>query len=299
MDDLGWDDLKIFLALSRQGTVRKAATLLSISHSTVARRLDTLEARLGVRLFDRLRDGYALNATGERILEYAQNVEREMFDLERSISGSDSRLAGPIQMTMLPMMASLLLPILADFDKRYPEIDLEIFATNEVVDLSRRDADIAVRFSQEPEPWLVGRRLPQFANAAYATQSYINQHSFRGAAATARWIGWRGDGECPDWVQETDFPTCLAHWQVNDPFAQQEAARAELGMALLPCWIGDRDPTLVRVPPGRVGLLNQAWILTHPDLRTSARVRALVSFLASSIEKLAPELRGDEVAKAS
>eukprot|EP00439_Symbiodinium_sp_Y106_P089322 s1_g1858.t1 len=295
MKDLGWDDLKIFLALSRQGTVRKTAASLSISHSTVARRLDALEVQLGVRLFDRLRDGYALNSAGERILDYAQNVEREIFDLERSISGADSRLAGPIRMTTLPMMASLLLPILADFDKKYPEIDLEIFATNEVVDLSRRDADIAVRFSEEPEPWLVGRRLPPFANAAYATERYVGDHCFHGDAATARWIGWRGDGERPDWIQKTDFPDCPAHWQVNDPFAQQEAARADLGMALLPCWIGDRDPKLRRVPPGRVGLLSQAWILTHPDLRSSARVRTLVSFLASGIETHAQALMGEEI----
>lgn len=294
MDRLNWDDLRVFLALHREGTVRKAAAFLSVSHPTVARRLATMERQMGVRLFDRLPEGYALNAAGEAVLVHAEQVEQEIYDLERRIVGGDARLSGAIKLTMPPPMAPLLMPALADFHGRYPQIDLEIVTSYEVIDLAKRDADIAIRFFQEPEPWLVGRRLPQFANAAYATKQYIQAHTFYGPDATARWIGWRGDGAQPDWVQRTDFPDCRAVWQVNDPIAQQEAARAELGMALLPCWIGDRDPGLTRVPPGRVGNLRQAWILTHPDLRSSARIREMVSFLAASFEELAPILRGAE-----
>lgn len=297
MNEIGWDDLKIFLALSRKGTIRRAAASLSVSHSTVSRRLEALEKRLGVRLFDRLPGGYALNASGERIVEHATAVEREIFNLERSVLGGDMRLSGPIRLTLLPPMVPLLMPVLADFHEAYPEIDLELLATSEVVDLARRDADVAIRFVQEPEPWLVGRRLPQFGNAAFATEEYIRAHSFQGKNATARWIGWRGDDAQPEWIAETDFPECRAFWQINDPAAQQAAAKAGLGMTLLPCWIGDRDPDLIRVPPGRVGTLRQAWILTHPDLRTSARVRATVAFLASALERLAPVLMGGDASR--
>lgn len=298
MDGLGWDDLKVLLALSRQGTIRKAAAELSVSHSTVARRLKTLEKQLGVRLFDRLPDGYALNSVGEQIVEHATIVEREIHSLERSVTGSDSRFAGPIRLTTVPPMASLLMPILAEFHTAYPQIELEVLTTYEVIDLARRDADIAIRFVHEPEPWLVGRRLPEFAKAAYATKGYIQTHTFNGESASARWIGWRGDGAQPDWIAETDFPDCHAFWQVNDPITQQEAARAELGMALLPCWIGDRDSDLIRVPPGRVVHINQPWILTHPDLRTSARVRAMAAFISKALDKLAPILRGEVDPKA-
>lgn len=294
-DKLGWDDLKVFLAISRQGTIRKAAKELSVSHSTIARRLDALEERLGARLFDKLPTGYALNAAGERVVAHAASVEREIHSLERSISGHDGRLAGPIQLTIVPPMASILMPILLDFRAVYPQIEIEVLATYEIVDLARRDADIAIRFDSKPEPWLVGRRLPPLGNAAYATESYIEAHTFVGEHASACWIGWRGDDERPDWISKTGFPDCRAHWQVNDALGQQEAARAEIGMALLPCWIGDRDPDLIRVPPGRVEHLHRPWILTHPDLRTSARVRALVAFISSSFADLAPTLRGGPV----
>jgi DNA-binding transcriptional LysR family regulator len=293
MDGIGWYDLKVFLALARTGSVRQAAGMLSISHSTVARRLTALKERLQVRLFDRLPNGYALNASGEQILEHAVTVEREILRIERSITGTDTRLSGPVQITLPPPISPLVVPMLARFKDIYPDIEIEILATYDVVDLSRRDADIAIRFFQEPEPWLVGRRLPKFANAAYASRDYVAQQTFTGPEPSARRIGWRGDGAWPEWVKDTDFPLCQTHWQINDPLVQMEAARASVGMALIPCWIGDRDPDLIRVPPGRTGSLRQAWILTHPDLRTSARVRAIVSFLATAIEAESAVLRGE------
>lgn len=284
MSRFDWDDLRVFLAVQRSRSVRAAAKSLDVSHSTVSRRLETLERRLGTRLFDRTPDGFAPTAVGGEVLLHAERVESELFGMERDILGRDAALAGPIRITMPPPLAQLMLmPHLARFAELYPAIEVELICTYVFSDLSRRDADIAIRFSAAPENNLVGRRLPDFADAIYATPRYVAQNTFSGAEPTARWIGWEGDDAHPDWVRRSPFPGCAARWQVGDLMAQVEAARQGLGMALIPCWIGDSDADLARVPPGEIMQARPGWVLTHPDLRTSERVRVCVRFLVDAL----------------
>ena len=292
MDGFDWNDLRVFLAIARARSIRSAAKALRVSHSTVSRRLDVLERDLGVRLFDRLPDGFVPSAAGERVLAHAESVETQLFGLEREVLGRDAELAGAVQITLPPPLARLLMPDLVRFGEQFPGIDVELVSTYELVDLTRRDADIAIRFGREPEPWLLGRRLPDFAEAIYATPDYVERHTFAGTAPTARWIGWRGDGARPDWTKAMPHPDCPARWQVDDLLVQVEAARAGLGMTVIPCWIGDTDPDLVRVPPGDIAQRRPGWILTHPDLRTSERVRTTVRFLVDALRGYEPMMAG-------
>ncbi len=280
-----WNDLKVFLALYRARSIRQAALTLNVSHSTILRRIEALEADLDARLFDRTPDGFVLTSVGEHVLEHAERVETEMLTMSRQVFGQNSALAGAVRLTMPPPLAQhLLMPHLAEFQALYPLIELQIISSYDYSNLSRRDADIAIRFSAAPDDHLVGRRLPDFADAIYATPEYIAAHAFTGPDATARWLGWQGDGRHPAWRRNTPFPNCEAHLQVGDVLAQQAAARAGLGMAILPCWLADRDPHLKRVPPAAVLQTRPGWVLTHPDLRTTERVRTTVRFIVDALQ---------------
>ncbi|MCZ6589396.1 MAG: LysR family transcriptional regulator [Alphaproteobacteria bacterium] len=284
MNSFDWDDLRVFLAVYRRRSVRSAARSLAVSHSTASRRLENLETKLGAKLFHRSPEGFIPTTAGEMVLERADRIETETFGLERDVFGHDTRLSGPIRITVPPPVAQyLIMPHLADFGRLYPEIEIEMVSTYDFSDLARRDADIAIRFAREPESYLVGRRLPDAAEAVYATPEYVEQHSFEGDTPTARWIGWRDLEEFPKWVKKSDYPRCPTHWRLPDMLLQLEAAKAGLGMAIVSCFVGDKEPSLTRVPPGGIYQSMPGWVLTHPDLRTTERVRACVRFLVDAI----------------
>lgn len=191
LPEFDWDDLRVFLALHRGRSVRAASRALRVSHSTISRRIDGLEAAMGARLFDRLPSGFTPTPAGEAMLERAERVETDLLGLEREITGRDARLSGPIRVSLTPIVAQhLLMPHLAAFAGAYPDIEMRVSASYEIADLGRREADVAVRFSAQPDDHLVGRRLPDFADAAFATPDYVAAHRFEGPNAAARWIGW-------------------------------------------------------------------------------------------------------------
>ncbi len=294
-----WESVRVFLAIARAGTIRSAARDLGVGHTTIGRRLAELEEDLGVRLFEKLPNGLALTAAGEQALAHAERVESEMFDLERHVMGRDAEPAGQVRLTLPPPMAyGPLMHDIVAFGNLYPKIDVELVVSYAVSDMSRRNADIAVRFTDAPDDWLVGRRLPVFRDSVYATQDYIAANTFDGREATAKWIGWTGDSESPSWIRSTPFPDCSVRWRIGDVTAQAAAARAGLGMCLLPCWVGDLDPELKRVPPAEAFLSREAWILTHPDLRTSERVRLFQRYLVDAIVKHAAVFQGGIIEEA-
>ena len=172
-----WDDVRIFLALVRSGSVRAAASTAGVSHATVARRVDAFETRLGVKLFDRLPAGYLLTPAGEDLLEVAEKVEDEFDAVKQRLAGQDRRLAGVIRVTMIDVIAThLLMPDIVAFNELYPDIELEICITHEPLDLRRRETDVAIRFVKTLPEYLIGRRLATVAYAAYASQAYVDEH---------------------------------------------------------------------------------------------------------------------------
>lgn len=281
-----WESLRVFLAVARNNSIRAGARALGIGHSTASRRIQALEVDLGGKLFESVEQGLALTETGERVLEHVERVEGELFDLERSVIGRDAQPAGLIRLTLPPPLAygPLMTDIVA-FNGLYPDIKLEIVTSYTVSDLNRRDADVAIRFMEKPEDWLLGRRLPTFKDAIYASPDYVNAHSFEGKHPTAHWIGWPGDNECPSWIKSMPHPNCSVKWTIGDINAQAAAARAGLGMALLPCWVGDLDSGLIRVPPGEIAYERTAWILTHPDLKTTERVRLFTRYMMERVTR--------------
>ncbi len=283
---MDWDDLKVLLAVARAGTVRAAAAKLKVSHSTVSRRVDQMEADLGVRLFERLPTGYHLTPAGDDLLGPAERAEIEINAAERRLAGQDARLSGDVRVTLPPPAAvDLVIPHLPEFKAKFPGIELELVSSFALLDLSRRDADVAMRFVSQPPEHLVGRRLPDFHYCYYATAEYLARHDLDADPPTARWIGWNEGVPFPPWVQAGPYPKIPAEWGLNDITLQLAAAKAGLGMALLPCISGDASPVLRRVPGSNTVVPREGWILTHPDLRTSARVRTVMTFLIDIINR--------------
>ncbi|MEM9796389.1 MAG: LysR family transcriptional regulator [Pseudomonadota bacterium] len=288
-----WNDLQVFLAIERGRTAREAATRLEISHSTVLRRLDAFEQRVGSRLFDRTPEGFLLTEAGGRIVGRAQQVEAEMLELERLIHGQDGQLRGQIRLTVPPPVAQFtLLPILSAFRERYPKIEIELVTTYAYSDLSRRDADLAIRFSETPEEHLVGRRLPPFHDAIYCTPGYRDRH-FGLDRQAPQWISWPDRAAFQTRVKTTPYAAAEVGWTLPNLPLQAAAARAGFGMAFLPCIMGDGDPQLVRAPGTGTYSGRPAWLLTHPDLRRMERVRVFSKFLAEALNARKASLCGD------
>jgi len=280
-----WDDFRFFLSVARQGGLSPAARELGVNQSTVSRRISQLERRLDARLFDRQARGYALTATGERMLAQAIRVEDEVLALERAVLGADHGLAGTIRITTVMEVLERIAPHLNVFRGRYPGITLELNTDQRVHSLGRREADVAIRPGFAPtEPEVVGRKIVTLANAVYASSAYLAEH---GRPTTIADLAGHNLITFPDdrW-RRIDGALALPEMRIvveaNTMTAQAIAARAGMGVALLPTMVGDCDPQLERLmdlPDSNTHL----WLLIHADLRQTARVRALVDFLTDAI----------------
>jgi DNA-binding transcriptional LysR family regulator len=284
---MDWSDLRIFLALARRRSVRAAGQLLAVSHSTIARRIDIFEGRLGVRLFDRQTSGYSLTAAGEELLKTAERVEEDINGAERRLAGQDAKLRGEIKVTMPDALAThLLMPDLAAFSTRYPEIELEVIFSYDAPDLAQREADVAVRFvapGKSPPEDSLGRRLASVVQTAYATPEYLARHDLRADPPTAAWIGWSDHAPFPQWVREGPFPNIPARGRLYNVLIQLEATKQSMGLGMLPCFVGDGEPSLVRVPGAEPEQLFDLWVLSHEDLRAAARMRVFRDFIGEAI----------------
>ena len=290
---MDWDNLRIFLALARQKSVRGAATALGVSHSTVSRRIDAFEQDLGVRLFERLPQGYVMTPFGEDMMQTTRRLEDAVNGLERRVLGQDSRLRGDLRVTMPDLLAAkLLMPDLVAFGESYPDINLEVAISYTPFDLGRREADVAIRITREPPETLVGRKIITYARATYASEDYLARHDPEHQPESVTWIGWDDRSRHPRWVRESDFPNASVRGRLNNAMVQLAAAKAGMGLAMLPCFMGDTEPDLRRVPPGRPEPAWDIWILTHEDLRATARVRAFMDFMAEAFLRHRDLLQG-------
>ena len=292
--NMDWNGLRVFLAIARAGSLRSASTELGVSHSTMSRRLAALERQLGVRLFDAMPEGYRLTDAGARIRTLAEQVETGMFGIERMVSGVDQRIGGRVRLTLpLPMLTSFLADELATFSAQWPEIELDLDTTLAMLDLSRREADVALRVLRDgalPPEDLVGRHIGHLPRAVFASPAYLERHDPSKADSGAIWIGWSERERVPPWVEDSPLPHLPARHGIADPVGQLAAARAGLGLAMLPLMMGDADPDLVRVPGTPVLPGYEIWMLSHPDLRDTARVRAVKAFLLECFERRSEEL---------
>lgn len=278
-----WDDLRVFLAVARTGSLSGAARNLGVNHSTVFRRIAGFEATLGVRLFERLPNGYALTLAGEEALGIVERIEADVATLDRTVTGQDLRLSGTVRITAIDMLAFWLLPDhLARFRAAYPGIEIEMVVGNEALNLSRRETDIALRIGNTPPETLVGRRVGRLDFAIYGAPAYCAARTDL-ELAEHDWIGL--DSAHAPLVRrfEQFLPSVRPVIRSDSVACTVRLAKAGLGLAVLPCAIADRKPDLIRLAevPDTFGL--DLWLLTHEDLRHTARIRAVLDFLATAL----------------
>lgn len=279
-----WDDLRVVLAVSREGTLSSAARRLGVTHSTVFRRLGAIEEQIGVRLFERFRDGYVPTPAGETAAEAAARLEDEVLTLERRLSGQDLRPSGVVRITTTDSLGTILMRHLPAMRAVHPEIQFEVAISNAMANLTRREAEIAIRPTPEPPEILVGRRVADIAHAIYGSRAYLSRHEEKELSAH-------------DWIALDDAlaSTVIGRWihenlraahitcRVDALPALRDAALAGLGLALLPCYLGDPAPGIRRLTQKKMTEPRSAlWLLTHDDLRRTARIRATLDFLAKA-----------------
>lgn len=276
-----WDDLRFVLAVARGGGLSGAARRLGVNHSTVSRRISGLEARLGVRLFDRLPSGHRPTEAGQDAIAAAERMEAAATEMAISLTGRDSALRGAVTLTA-PLMILLgpFAEVLAAFRAAHPGIEVRLAATNDLLNLHRREADIAIRATDMPDDGLFGMRLTEQRAAIYAAPGYLDRQAQEGLPLD--WIGNPRESAPPADVLGR-FPGARIAARADDKLAALAAARAGIGACRLPCFQGDTDPALVRVPGFPLYRYPDKWILTHSDLRDVARVRAVMRFAADAV----------------
>ena len=294
---LAWDDFRLINAIAEARTLPAAAVRLGLDHSTVFRRLRQVEAALGTMVFERHRSGYALTAAGVEIAALASRVDEDITAVLRRVAGQSPSPAGEVRIaTSDALLFDLLLPLLAVFKRACPEVRLDLVTGNTALNLSRRDADVAIRATSSPPETLVGRKVAQIAWAAYAPAGMPGSVAGNADlfAIDAPWVGF-GDalaglaaashlrGSVPEGRIACRFDT------VGGVVAGIEAG---IGVGFLPCFAGDRRPALVRLGPPVAALATDLWLLTHADLRHAPRVRVLMEFLGERMAALRSLVEG-------
>jgi DNA-binding transcriptional LysR family regulator len=291
---LDWDDLRVALAVARAGSLSGAARSLGVNHTTVSRRLSATEERVGVRLFERMAGAWAPTEAGDALVRAAERMEEEVATASRQVLGRDARLQGQVRVAVSDIWALFLMPVFEAFSRRYPEIELELVAANTNSSLTRREADVAIRVTDRPDEPLVGRRLSRIASAVYGSRSYLERHPVDQAVCGHRWVGWDTAlpiGDFQTWLRAVD-PEAVVSCRVNTGEMMLGAVRAGLGLARMICAPAEADPELVRVSEPELG--RSLWLLTHEDLRRTARIRAFLDFTAEKLGELRPRIEGRE-----
>jgi DNA-binding transcriptional LysR family regulator len=281
---MNWDDLRYFLAVARAGSLSAAGRHLGVSQPTVSRRLAAMEARLNTRLFDHIENRYVLTSAGEDMIATARNMEEQVADINRRMAGKDLRVTGELRVTCTEVLANLFLaPHLSEFVKRHPGIDLSVVCTFQHLSLNRREADVAIRVTGKPPDTLVGRRLAKVAMGVYGGTGLFRNGDDDADIEGLDWIGWQ-DETFNEMLTGSHYPKARIRHRVDDMLAMCSMARNGMGAVMLPCYVGDTDAGLRRIADAPIteGMMD-LWVLSHPDVRRSARVRAFTTFIADSI----------------
>ncbi|AUO22816.1 MULTISPECIES: LysR family transcriptional regulator [Pseudomonas] len=279
---MNWDDARVFLAVCRESTLRGAARVLGVDQATVGRRVNALEKSLNATLFLRTSEGYALTAVGEAALQSVENMERSALDLERQVLGLDDRLTGTVRVTTTDSLAiDFLIPAIARLHDAHPDVRVQMDASTQLLNLAKREADIAVRNTRPDNPDLIARRIARWPVGLFASQAYIDRH---------------GAPEPGSLFEGHDLVVYQPHLQsqkdltlVSEPLGRgrivaalsssllvRRSIAAGIGIGEVPIVSGERDG-LVRLWPDRTRPLPyDVWLVTHADLRHTARVRVVI-----------------------
>ena len=291
---MDWDHLRYFLAVSQAGSLAGAAAALGVNHSTVFRRVNALEDQLGVRLFDRLREGYVLTAAGEAVAEQANRAAESIDALQRAVLGRDHALRGEVRITTAPNLATeFVAPALAALRASHPGIRVELAVSDTDYDLARRQADLALRATSAPPDYLVGRHVLAVPWFVFGGQPYLQQrgaphamadlagHDLVGADETLRRL------PAYEWLH-AHHPRERFAATANQLNTIAALIVAGLGLGVLPA--DQHRPGLVRLFAMEPAVTSDLWLLSHPDLRQVERIRVVSDHVLEAL-RADPRLR--------
>lgn len=291
---LHWDDIHLVLSVARAGSFARAADHLGVSTPTIFRRAKALEERLGTRVFRRDNTGVSLTAIGREVVTLAERIEEDIGALEARVGNADSEPAGIVRLaTVDTLIAGPLMPLVAGFRQAHPAILLDLRAGIPMANLRQREVDAALRAGGEPPDHLVGRRLCRIAVAVYRGTTLPGVETYADSGQP-----WVVPGEelahlaSARWLKETGYAAHAA-LRVNSLHSLAMAVANGMGLGVLPCYLADLDPRLVRLGEPIEALASDLWFLTHSELRHTARIRALSNYLAREIHALRPLFQGE------
>ncbi|MET0964337.1 MAG: LysR family transcriptional regulator [Noviherbaspirillum sp.] len=278
---LNWDDVRVFLALARAGSLTEASHILKVEHTTVARRITQLEQALGVHLFDRLPRGWTLTSEGEQLSVRAAQMEEQAHEFQRE-AADGAQLSGTVRLSTAPSVGqAFLLPALGGIHHRWASVTLELVVEARVAMLSRREADLALRIGRPQDPGLAARLLGTMSLGLYGRTGY----AAGSAEADWRFIGY------DDSLAHAPEQQWLEAWRGSRGYAlltnslvlQRDAARMGLGLAVLPDFMAAGDALLERMPLAAGPAQRELWLVVHPDVRRSPRVRLIADLVAEVV----------------
>ncbi len=283
-----WNDLRFFLAVARGRSLNAAARLLGVNHSTVFRRINRFETAVGVRLFERLVDGYHLTQAGEELQRHAQRVNEEIDALQLKLLGRDFQPSGTIRLTAPDNIAYAYLPqYLRDFSNDYPDIQIELLVGAESLDLTRREADVAIRATPKPPPHLIGRKACSLPWSFYASRDYLQRIGAPASALKLRGHKLIGADDpllrLPVFRRLAEQHGSQIVMTCSTLNAMSAMCEAGIGIALLPA--DQEKSSLERLFACKPAFASELWLLTHPELRQTERIRLLMAQLHRAFRK--------------
>ncbi len=278
-----WDDLRIFLAVARSGSITAGAQKLGLDQSTVSRKLQAFEERLGLNLFMGTAKRNTLSPSGQTIFEGAARLEKEVEEINQNIAGFDEHQGGTVHIVTTDILSNhLLMSVTSEFLQEYPDINLRI-RTQEIDD-KRLPGDLALYATNNPREELFGRKLATATFASYAARDYVE--SLQGRTDEMVWLNWDDGSATPSWPKlAPEIPDKMCRLRIDSVAILLEAVRFGIGATILPCFIGEQDPNLVRLTPGQTVSSRDIWLLMHQDLRRVPRIRTFINFFVQRIKQ--------------
>jgi len=288
----GWDNIRVFLAVAEEGSLSAGGRRLKMSQPTVGRRIESLESRLGATLFLRESRGLTLTESGQAVLEHARVMEREWFGAERAAESASQGLTGDVTLSVAEGIGTEWLPrVLGEFHQRFPDIVVHVIVESRTANIVRREADIALRFGGPGgQATTVARRVARVGFGFYASTAYVARRGEPETPAALAdhdtvWANFGGGAIWPAELEGRGLSPGRVTFHTNSPAAHLRAVGAGFGIGVLSHRWAAQNPDLVRVLPDIPALMLDLWLVTHRELKTSARLRAMFDFLVETLAR--------------
>jgi len=295
---MDWRALQDVVTVAETGSLSAAARRLNVSQPTVGRRIEQLEEQLGALLFNRTARGLVITKVGEGILGHAKQMEEGALAIERIATGANQELQGNVRVSLIEDLGIQWIPQkLYEFHKEFPQLAIEVNIDNRNVDLLRREADIAIRLARPEQADLICRKVGMLHFGLYASQSYLDEHGIPERRVDLKehfHVGFDEEMARGPNVKKLEalFNQGNIRHRSNSHMEMVEATRAGLGCTALCCFIGDSHSDLQRVLVNEIDYAREIWLVTHAEINSSARIRAVFDFLGKALEEDADRLKG-------